>query len=39
MPKMKDIQKVVQKLLHEQESASGGGAGGIQTVVTPGILG
>ena len=25
MPKMKEIQKVVQKLSHEQESAAGGG--------------
>ena len=25
MPKMKEIQKVVQKLLREQESAAGGG--------------
>ena len=30
MPKMKEIQKVVQKLSHEQESAASGG-GGVQT--------
>ena len=28
MPKMKEIQKVVQKLSREQESAAGGGGGG-----------
>ena len=28
VPKMKEIQKVVQKLLREQESAAGGRAGG-----------
>ena len=28
VPKMKEIQKVVQKLSREQESAAGGGAGG-----------
>ena len=28
MPKMKGIQKVVQKLSREQESAAGGGGGG-----------
>ena len=28
MPKMKEIQIVVQKLLREQESAAGSGAGG-----------
>ena len=27
MPKMKEIQKVVQKLSREQESAAGGGGG------------
>ena len=28
MPKIKEIQKVVKKLSHEQESAGGGGSGG-----------
>ena len=28
VPKMKEIQKVAQKLSREQESAAGGGAGG-----------
>ena len=28
MPKIKEIQKVVQKLSREQESAAGGGGGG-----------
>ena len=28
MPKMEEIQKVVQKLLREQESAAGGGGAG-----------
>ena len=28
MPKMKEIQNVVQKLSREQESAAGGGGGG-----------
>ena len=28
MPKMKEFQKVVQKLSREQESAAGGGGGG-----------
>ena len=36
MPKMKVIQKVVQKLLREQESAAGAG-GGVRTG-TPGWL-
>ena len=35
MPKMKEIQKSVQKLSHEQESAAGGGGdgtrGGVRT--------
>ena len=34
VPKMKEIQKVVQKLSREQESAAGGGAdagGGVRT--------
>ena len=46
MPKMKEIQKVVQKLSREQESAAGGGGGGgggvrtgTKTQVTPGIPG
>ena len=46
MPKMKEIQKVVEKLSHEQESAAGGGGGGgggvrtgTKTEVTPGIPG
>ena len=28
---MKEIRKVVQKLLREQESAAGGGGGGVRT--------
>ena len=28
MPNMKEIQKIVQKLSHEQESAAGGGGAG-----------
>ena len=33
MPKMKEIQKIVQKLSREQESAAGGGggSGGVRT--------
>ena len=31
VPKMKEIQKVVQKLSREQESAAGRGGGGIRT--------
>ena len=31
VPKMKEIQKVVQKLSREQGSAAGGGGGGVQT--------
>ena len=31
MPKMKEIQKVVQKLSRGHESAAGGGGGGVQT--------
>ena len=40
VPKMKEIQKVVQKLSREQESAGGGGGEPIQKhKVTPGIRG
>ena len=31
MPKMKEIQKVVQKLSREQESEAGGGGSGVRT--------
>ena len=31
VPKMKEIQKVVQKLLRGQEAAAGGGGGGVRT--------
>ena len=34
VPKMKEIQKVVQKLSGEQESAAGGGASGVRTGTT-----